>query len=298
MKQSVFLLSAIILGIIIPQASKFSYLIYYLLMFMLFFTFLQWKITTQIFREKKIYLVLLINIIIGLGGYFLLIGYNQNFAIIAFLIGITPTATACPAVMGYLKGRIDFTIATVVVTNVFMALFIPFIIYRILDLHLAISTIFSQIILVIFIPLILGQVIRNFFPKISNYLSKFKNIGFYSWLIVCFIAVSKASLFIQNSEVDKTTILLIGGIAGLICLLNFNIGRIVGGKDLSLEMSQTLGQKNTTLAIWIGLTYFNPLIALGPIFYLVWHNLYNSYQLAMQSRKNYNKEFLFLAIHP
>jgi hypothetical protein len=64
--------------------------------------------------------------------------------------------------------------------------------------------------------------------------------------------------------------------------VNFGIGRRLGGNDLSLEMSQTLGQKNTTLTIWIGLTYFNPLIALGPIFYLIYHNLFNSYQLAAQ----------------
>jgi len=74
--------------------------------------------------------------------------------------------------------------------------------------------------------------------------------------------------------------MIIGTIAAVICLINFNLGRILGGKEFSLEMSQTLGQKNTTLVIWISLTYFSPLIALGPIFYLIWHNLYNSYQLA------------------
>lgn len=285
MKQALLLLAAILLGALNPEAAQFSYLIYYLLMFMLFFPFLQWKITGKIFKERKIYIVLLINVIVGLLGYFVLINYNQNLAVIAFLVGIAPTATACPAVMGYLKGRVDFAIATVVVTNVFMSLFIPFIIYMISDLRIAMSIILTQTILVIFVPLLLGQGIRGFFPKISNYLSGFKNIGFYSWLLVCFLAVSKASLFIQSSDIGAETIILIGAMAGLICLLNFNIGSVLGGKDLSLEMSQTLGQKNTTLAIWIGLTYFNSLIALGPIFYLVWHNLYNSYQLAAQSRK-------------
>lgn len=285
MKQSILLFSAIIIGAIIPQASKFSYLIYYLLMFMLFFPFSQWKITTKIFKEKKIYFILLINIMIGLLGYYLLIGYNQNFALIAFLIGIAPTATACPAVMGYLKGRVDFTIATVIVTNIFMSLFIPFMIYKISNINLEISTIFSQTIFVIFIPLILGQSIQHFLPKISNHLTRFKDMGFYFWLLVCFLAVSKASFFIQSSKVDIKTIFLIGGLSAIICLLNFNIGRIFSKKEMSLEMSQTLGQKNTTFVIWIGFTYFNPLITLGPIFYLIWHNLYNSYQLAMQNKK-------------
>ncbi len=284
MKKSVLLILAILLGAIITQASVFSYLIYYLLMFMLFFPFLEWEIHTKIFKERRIYIVLLLNIIIGLSVYFILKQYNNDLAIAALLIGIAPTATACPSIISYLKGRVDFSVASVMITNLFMSLFIPIVIYKISNVAISISTIFFQTLILILIPLISGQIIHKKLPRIFNFLIKFKQFGFYTWLVVCFLAVSKASFFIQNSNVSLKIIILVSLVSGIICLLNFNIGKIFGGENLSLEMSQSLGQKNTMLAVWIGLTYFNPLITLGPIFYLIWHNLYNAYQLAFYKK--------------
>jgi BASS family bile acid:Na+ symporter len=65
----------------------------------------------------------------------------------------------------------------------------------------------------------------------------------------------------------------------LVCIANFALGRLIGGKEFHREASQTLGQKNTAYTIYLALTYANPLIALGPTFYVIWHNLWNSWQL-------------------
>jgi BASS family bile acid:Na+ symporter len=280
MKKALLLLVTIALGISIPQAAGFSFLIYYLLMLMLFFPFLEWKITTRVFTEKKIYLLLILNTSIGLLAYALVRSHHPELAIAAFLVGIAPTATACPAIISYLKGRVDFSIAAVLVTNVFMALFIPIAIYIFLDIDIAMSTMLTQTIILLALPLALGQLINRLLPTVRDRLVAFTQIGFYAWLLVCFLAIAKASAFIQSSDVTMHTILLVALVTGVLCLLNFTVGKVAGGKTLSLEMSQALGQKNTMLVVWIGLTYFNPLITLGPIFYLIWHNLYNAYQLA------------------
>jgi BASS family bile acid:Na+ symporter len=286
MKKSFLLFLSIIFGLFFTQAAKFSFLIYYLLMVMLFFPLLDCKIPFKIFKEKRIYVLLCANIFIGLSGYFLLKDYDQNLAFCAFLIGVTPTATACPAVMGFLKGKVEFAFAAVIVTNIFMSFFLPLAIYSISDQPIEVHSIFFKTLSVIFIPLIVGKAIKRLFPKIRGILIKHKNIGFYSWLGVCFLAVSKASSYIQDSSASSNDIILIACISGILCCVNFSAGRWLGGEHYSLEMSQTLGQKNTTLTIWIGLTYLSPLIALGPIFYLIYHNLFNSFQLAVRgSRK-------------
>jgi predicted Na+-dependent transporter len=251
-------------------------------MVMLFFPFLDNKISLSIFKEKRLYILLFSNISIGLCGYFLLINIDQNLAFSAFLVGITPTATACPAVMGFLKGRVDFAFAAVIVSNIFMSFFLPLTIPTISDQPIEVYSIFYKTVSVIFIPLIAGKSIQFLLPKIRKILIQKKIIGFYSWLAVCFLAVAKASSFLRHSSAGLDEIVLIAGISGAVCYANFSIGRRFGGQDFSLEMSQTLGQKNTTLTIWIGLTYFNPLISLGPIFYLIYHNLYNAYQLAIR----------------
>ena len=48
---------------------------------------------------------------------------------------------------------------------------------------------------------------------------------------------------------------------------------------------QALGQKNTVLAIWMAVTYLNPLSSVGPGSYVVWQNIINSWQL-WKKRKN------------
>ena len=217
--------------------------------------------------------------------YFLLKDYDHTLAMIAFLVGITPTATACPAVLSYLKGRVHFAISAVIVTNIFMSIFLPLVIWQISNIQVEISSILGRTLILIFSPLLLGQLIQHYSPKIKKTFLEFKTFGFYAWLLVCFIAVGKASDFIRNSATDLNQIIIIGVLAAFICLLSFNLGRFAGGKDFALEGSQTMGQKNTILTLWMSLTYFNPVIALGPIFYLVFHNLYNSYQLAMLAKR-------------
>lgn len=71
-------------------------------------------------------------------------------------------------------------------------------------------------------------------------------------------------------------------------MLNFLLGYAVGGKGLRRESSQTLGQKNTSLTIYLALIYANPLAALGPTFYVFWHNAWNALQLYLHARKNNN----------
>ena len=68
-------------------------------------------------------------------------------------------------------------------------------------------------------------------------------------------------------------------------LPNFSLGYLIGRPDFSREASQALGQKNTTFTIYLALTYANPLVALGPTCYVLWHNLWNSWQLQRASRQ-------------
>ena len=68
-------------------------------------------------------------------------------------------------------------------------------------------------------------------------------------------------------------------------MASFALGRWIGGREFPAEASQALGQKNTTFTIYLALTYASPLVALGPTFYVVWHNLWNSWQLHRAGRR-------------
>jgi BASS family bile acid:Na+ symporter len=78
--------------------------------------------------------------------------------------------------------------------------------------------------------------------------------------------------------------LAIAGSSAFLCALQFSAGRILGGNARSLEASQSLGQKNTMLTLWLGMNAFGPVPALGPAFYVLWHNLWNAAQMARRGR--------------
>lgn len=64
------------------------------------------------------------------------------------------------------------------------------------------------------------------------------------------------------------------------------LGKLIGKKYYNtIAGGQGLGQKNTVLAIWMALTYLNPLASIGPASYVVWQNSINSFQLWIKERK-------------
>lgn len=89
-----------------------------------------------------------------------------------------------------------------------------------------------------------------------------------------------------NSTADVTVEMLIA-FAGLVtCCLQFYFGKRIGSAyNDRISAGQALGQKNTVLAIWMAVTYLNPLSSVGPGSYVVWQNIINSYQL-WKKRKN------------
>ena len=71
----------------------------------------------------------------------------------------------------------------------------------------------------------------------------------------------------------------IAAVSALSCAGSFAIGRLLGGSEFRREASQSLGQKNTSFTIYLALAHVSPLVALGPTFYVLWHNLWNAWNL-------------------
>jgi BASS family bile acid:Na+ symporter len=100
------------------------------------------------------------------------------------------------------------------------------------------------------------------------------------WVTAIFLITANASDFIrQHAETPHRVLLQIALASLLVCIANFSVGRWIGGREFSREASQSLGQKNTTFTIYLALTYASPVVALGPTCYVIWHNLWNSWQL-------------------
>lgn len=281
MNKSLFLLCAICVGFLIPSMHYLQQLITPGLCIILFFSFLKITTLNGILRPQHLTLIAY-NILIPFAIFYFLSPVDSQLALSLFITAFAPTATAAPAVIGFIKRNVSFVIGAVVTTNITVASILPIALGFIGQIQDSVSMWYMAFrsIMIIIIPFLSSQILLHFATEKS--VNKWRNssIPFWTWIAIITIATSNAANFIYSS-VSFTFIQLVFVIVGtgIIAITQFVVGFILGGKSLNYELSQSLGQKNTLFMVWFALQFYQPIIALGPIFYLVWHNLYNSYLL-------------------
>lgn len=286
------LLATMVLGALFPQVHVFSFLVQYLLMVMLFFAFLDLEFKPQTFQTSVLW-ILLANIAVAFLSYAALVSFDSLFALTAFMTAIAPTAIAAPVIMSFIKGRIDYVVAAVLVTNISSAVIIPLTLPFLLDAGVRISVweVLQPVLLVMFVPLILAQLVSHLSSGTRDFLRKGKQFSFAIWLLNLFVISANASNFLRQEDSHSISSLLIIALISLVlCIVNFGLGALLGGRQNWQEASQSLGQKNLSFVIWIALTFINPLVAMGPTFYILYHHLYNSWSIyQFEKRRNLSR---------
>lgn len=278
---------AFLLGALIPQAHAFSNAIQWLIMGMLFLVFLCTTWTRQTLQRSHA-LLLAANLLMGLLGYALghLIG-GRDVALAGFFAGIAPTAAAAPVIISFMRRDVTYVTAAFIVTNLTIAALLPFLLPWVLGdvdatLFLRIA---GSVALLIFAPLVLALLVRRIHPPASAWPARLRDVSFGAWMLTLFLVMANASHFLRTqSDAPRTIIIEIAAVSLAICIVNFSLGRLLGGRTYAAEASQSLGQKNTSFTLWLALAYANPLVALGPTCYILWHNLWNGWQLHRVSR--------------
>ena len=270
------LLFTMLVGALVPQAYVFSPLIQYLLMVMLFFAFLDIEFKFQ----KSVLWVLLANMAIAFVVYAALVSFDLTLALAAFMTAIAPTAIAAPVIISFIQREVEYVVASVVLTNIATAFVVPMALPFLVGTQVQISVreVLQPVLVVMFVPLILAQLVKVLPSKAQGFIRKGKVISFPVWLVNLFIVSAKASDFLRNDNTDSlSTLGIIAFVSLIICIVNFGVGALLGGRTHRQEASQALGQKNLSFVIWIALTFINPLVALGPMFYIIYHHIVNSW---------------------
>jgi len=275
------LLVTMLIGVLLPQFHALSFLIQYLLMIMLFLAFLDIEFKPQAF-QKNVLWVLIANIAVAFTSYAVLAPFDSMLALAAFITAIAPTAIAAPVIIGFIKGEIEYVVAAVLITNISSAVIIPLALPFLLgaDVQISIWEVLQPVLIVMFVPLILARIVSHLSSNIQDYIRRRKSFSFPVWLLNLLIISANASNFLRNENSDSiSTLITIALISLVICIVNFSVGALLGGRQHWQETSQSLGQKNLSFVIWIALTFINPLVAMGPIFYILYHHLYNSWSI-------------------
>lgn len=282
----IFIFVSITLGLLFPQFKVFSPIIQPFLMIMLFYSFLNFDLKNLHFSTHIFWLVMANNLL-GIGAYFFFSLFGDNNALSAFMVGIAPTAISSTVVVGLIGGNVGYVSAAIVLTNFTFALLIPFLLPLLRSTTSQISTlsILLPVFSTLFWPFLLSRVVYLMPGSIRRKLDSTSGLTYPLWYATLIIVIAKASDFIfHGQEARLGEILVIAGISLLMCLINFLVGAFIGGKNYGVEIRQALGHKNTTFVIWIALEYINPLVALSPTFYILFHNIVNSLFLVRQNR--------------
>lgn len=262
----------------------------YLIFLMLFITYC--KLQLKDFRPKKEHLVLLcVQMGLAAGFYFILSPLNHIVGEGVFICIFIPTATAAPVITSMLGGSISFVATYSLLCNAFVAVVGPVVLAAIgdnPDMSFVESSLLicSKVFPLIIGPLAVAMMLRYLMPNIHSKIVNHQSLSFYLWAVSLFIIVGSCVSFTINTWDDKqiptVSMLVIGALA--VCLLQFVIGRRIGGhfKD-KVSGGQSLGQKNTVLAVWLALTYMSPIASIAPAAYIAWQNIVNSWQLVRKT---------------
>lgn len=274
---------AISVGILNPQLSRYNDAIAPLLMLLLFASFT--RIDVREIRRHvslNVLLVPLANVLLALAWYAAIAPFDLTLARLYFITAIAPTAAAAPATIALLNRNVAYTTVATLIANSGVALCVPlFSLWLFEGDGVADPRPMLQSVAVLMgVPLLLSQLWQQL-PRRWRSRVNWQPVTLVIWGVLLSLASAKASDFIYNSsELSLTAMAAIALHAAIICAVNFLIGWWLGGKRFSREASQSLGHKNTMFAIWFVLSFLNPTFALGPMFYIVFQNLYNAYQIA------------------
>lgn len=273
-------------AIFYPWMGHLTFLSPYLIFIMLFITYCKLKIAD--FKPNRFELTLLLaQIVLAAAGYFLTFFWNRTLAEGIFICFIIPTATAAPVITSMLGGSISKVATYSLICNAFVAVAGP-LMFAAVGEHPEITFIHSfgmilvQVFPLILAPLAIALILRYIWPKAHSKIVGMQQLSFYLWSVSLFIVVGSCVAFAIKAWTPETTstmvLLALGALAA--CLIQFKLGRIIGGKfGDKVAGGQGLGQKNTVLAVWLALAYLNPLASIAPASYVAWQNIINSWQL-------------------
>ena len=264
--------------------AEYSYITPWLIVCMLFLTFS--KLSLKELRPEPMHAwILLVQIIGGLLLYILLSPIHPILAQGAMICVLMPTATAAPVITGKLGGSIATVTTFTLLSNMAVAIVAP-ICFPLIetgqhpDFLTGCFIIIKRVFPLLLGPFILAQLIRQFIPALHKQITHVYSAGFYIWAISLTI-VTAQTVHTLITDTEHADIALYTAIVALItCLLQFYIGKRIGAAyDRRTSGGQSLGQKNTILAIWMTHAYLNPIAAIAPGTYVLWQNMFNSWQL-------------------
>ena len=205
---------------------------------------------------------------------------------------ISPCATAAAVVTQKLGGSLEQTTTFTFLSNFITVLMVPVCFPMIekgadITFMSAFWKILYQVVVLLVVPMLLAYVVKHTMHNLHKKIVSVKDLSFYLWGCSLMIVTGTTVKNILHAEASVLFLAVIALLGLVLCIIQFAVGRFIGhffGR--AQEAGQALGQKNTAFAIWLGITYLNPLSSVGPGCYILWQNIINSFEIWQERHKN------------
>ncbi len=277
---------AMVAGILFHnQIGYVAFLSPYLIFIMLLITYC--KVSWRHFSiDRSMWGLLGVQVIGALMVYLALGLLNMAVAQSVFICIFCPTATAAPVITGMLGGKVERVATFSLLSNLVVALTAPVILAMMGDgadvgFSSSLIRIAMNVLPLIIGPLAVALMLKVTLPRVRDAIARHQGLSFYIWAVALIIVVGNSVSFLMKEPQSRIPeMAAIAVLSLLACLAQFWLGRKIGARyGDRIAGAQSLGQKNTVLAIWLALTYLDPIASVGPACYIAWHNTVNSIQI-------------------
>ncbi len=217
------------------------------------------------------------------------------------LIAIAPTALGAVLLAQKIDRDVEFVAWDVLIQNLLAIVMIPLISGLFLNTNLEQSNLvklFARLILIMFIPFILAWSLKKIIPKTSliKFSSTFRYFNSFAIVFIIFVAVNLASAYIKKSGIPWPELSLVT--VFLLVSMNYSCGFWLGQKlKTGIIFSFVMGYRNTSLILWVVLTFFNSAGAIPIVFYILVQHLYNVVFLGLTQYEEVETTPNFLRAH-
>ncbi len=287
---------AMIIGCIgYPVFISLSFVTPALIFCMLLLTFC--KVAPGELKPKMLHLWLLLLQIAGaMGVYLLLYRFDKVVAEGVMVCIICPTAGAAAVITSKLGGNAASLVTYTLLANIAAAMAVPLFFPLVephpgMNFHTSFLLILSKVFPLLICPFVVAWALQKFVPKVHARLLRLHELSFYLWAFSLSIVTAQTLSSLIHDPVGGWTGIWIALGALIACCLQFFLGKTIGSAyNDRISGGQSLGQKNTVLAIWMAHTYLNPLATVGPGSYVLWQNIINSWQLWKKRKRDAGKK--------
>ena len=247
---------------------------------MLFLTFC--RIDLREMRLRWVHLIMLAVQIVGGVVVFVALRpwLGEVVAQGAMMCVLAPIAMAAVVIGGMLGAKVAPMVSYSLICNIITAIVVPPILHAFGNGTCTFVEIISRVAPTLIAPFVVAQVLRYTLPKVAQWFADRSSYSFYLWLFSLVLVMGRTTAFIIDTDADISVEVELALVALVLCLAQFRLGRYIGERSGDrVAGAQSVGQKNTILAIWLTLNFLNPIASIAPTAYIVWQNFVNSYQI-------------------